>query len=150
MVRFNSTFDAGSVEPREPMEVLPAGDYLCHITESEMKDTKAGNGQYLQLTLEVLEGEFATRKLWERLNLVNPNQTAVDIAQRTLSSICRAAGVMNIIDSEDLHYKPMMVKVKVKPARGDYDASNEIKGYAPPPSGSSPAASPRGGGSTPF
>ncbi len=142
MVRFNSTFEAGSVEPREPMEVLPAGKYLCHITESEMKDTKTGNGQYLQLTLEVLEGEFATRKLWERLNLVNPNQTTVDIAQRTLSSICRAAGVMNVTDTEELHHKPMMVKVKIKPARGDYDESNEIKGYAPPSGGAAPAARP--------
>jgi hypothetical protein len=34
-------------------------------------------------------------------------------------------------ESSDLHDKPMMITVKVKPAEGNYQASNEIAGYEP-------------------
>ena len=66
----------------------------------------------------------------DRLNLNNPNQIAVDIAQRTLSAICHATGVMTPQHSSELHDKPLVVKVAVKAADGQYSASNEIKGYS--------------------
>ena len=58
--------------PRE-FEPIPAGKYLAMITESEMKPTKSGSGSYLQLTFQILEGEYKGRFLWARLNLNNPN-----------------------------------------------------------------------------
>ena len=103
---------------------------ICHDSPLDEKTTKAQTGSYLNMVLEVIEGDKAGRKLFERLNLRNPNQTAVEIAERTLSSICRAVGVMLPRDSSDLHDKPMMAKVKVKPAKDGYDASNEIGEYA--------------------
>jgi hypothetical protein len=141
-------FDANAVEPQQSMEPLPAGWYKCVITESEEKPTKAQTGSYLQMTLEVIEGDYHGRKVFERLNLNNPNQTAVEIAQRTLSSICRAINVMTPRNSSDLHDKPVMVKIAVKPGDGQYGASNDIKEYAHPEKASAPAAA-SGGTSTP-
>ena len=83
-------FDANQVEPSADFEPIPAGKYEAVITESEMKPTKAGTGHYLQLTFQVVEGEFKNRLLWARLNLDNPNATAVQIARAELSAICRA------------------------------------------------------------
>lgn len=123
-------FDANDVEPSEPRDPLPAGWYKVVITESEEKPTKAQTGSYLNMVMEVIEGDHAGRKVFERLNLNNPNATAVEIAQRTLSSICRAVGVMTPRDSGDLHDKPMMAKIKVTPPRDGYDARNEISEYA--------------------
>lgn len=137
-------FDANQVPAAESREPIPAGWYKAVITESEEKPTKAQTGSYLQMTLEIIEGEHAGRKVFERLNLNNPNQTAVDIAQRTLSSICRGVGVMTPRASQDLHDKPLMVKVKVKPAKDGYDASNKVGEYAPPDAAGSAAAA--GGG----
>lgn len=145
MVKFNNTFDSSTVEPREDFEPLPAGNYNVQIVESEMKPTKAGDGQYLQLTLEVIDGPHTARKLWDRLNLINPNQTAVEIATRTLSAISRACGVQMVSDSEQLHYKPMSVRVKLKPARGEYEATNEIGGYKPAEGGSALSQASGGG-----
>lgn len=124
-------FDASTVEPQQSLEPLPAGWYRAVITDSLEKPTKAQTGSYLQMTVEVIEGQHQGRKVFERLNLNNPNQTAVEIAQRTLSSICRAVGVMTPRNSADLHDKPFMVKVAVKPGEGSYGPSNEIKEYAP-------------------
>ena len=144
-------FDANAVEPAESREPIPAGWYKCAITASEEKPTKAMTGSYLQLEVQVIEGEHQGRKVFDRLNLNNPNQTAVEIAQRTLSSICRSVGVMTPRESSELHDKPLMVKVSVKPADGTYDASNEVKEYAAADNvQAAPAAAPAAsGGSTP-
>lgn len=88
-------FDAQTVEPNDSFDPVPNGDYLCIITTSEMKPTKAGDGAYLELELQVIEGPYQGRKLWDRLNLNNANETTVKIAKGTLSAICRAVGVLH-------------------------------------------------------
>lgn len=122
-------FDATQVAPQEAFTPIPAGDYNMAIAASEMKSTKDGQGWYLELKLVVLDGPCKGRTVFDRLNLGNANETAVRIAQQTLSAICHATGVMQLADSGQLHDKPMKVAVKIKPANGQYEAGNEIKGY---------------------
>lgn len=122
-------FDATQVNPESQFEPIANGDYPIMFVESEMKQTKAGTGAYLQLVAEVIEGPQKGRRLWERLNLQNPNQTAVEIAQRALSQICHAIGQMQVNDSAELHHKPLMATVTYVPADGQYGAKNEIKAY---------------------
>src|SRR3954463_8318121 len=119
MAYLGSRFDAHSVEPNTPFEVIPAWKYHVQITNSEMRDTKGGTGQYLWMELAIIDGPHANKRLFERLNLVNPNEKAVEISQRTLSAICRATGQMSVTDSEQLHHKSMVATVKVRPAGPD-------------------------------
>jgi len=124
-------FDANEVDPAVGFDPVPAGKYLAVITESEMKPTKSGNGRYLQLTFQIIEGEFKGRLLWARLNLDNPSAMAVKIARAELSALCRAIGVMQPKDSVELHNLPVVIKVACK-KRDDVpggEISNEIKGY---------------------
>ena len=120
------TYDAASVEPNAPLEALPPGDYRVQILQSEMRVTKAGTGQILWLDMEVLEGPLKGRHLYDQLNLINPNPTAEEIAQRTLSAICHAVGKLQVADSEELHFQPLLVRVAVKP-----NGYNEVMGYKP-------------------
>jgi hypothetical protein len=122
-------FNANDVEPRGDFEALPTGKYTAVITASEMKQTKSGNGQYLQLTFEVLEGEHKGRKFWVRLNLVNPNAHAVQIARAELSSICRAAGIMQPKDSCELHNLPLLVTLRTRHQKGSDDLENVVSRY---------------------
>lgn len=122
-------FDAEKVEPRQEYEPLPAGKYQVVITDSEMKETKAGDGEYLQLTFEVLEGDYKGRKLWARLNLVNPNETAVQIARAELSGVCRALGILRPRDSVELHNLPLLITVRTRKRRDDNELENVIGKY---------------------
>lgn len=122
-------FNANDHEPAAAPEILPPGDYTVQIVKSDMKDTKTG-GQMLVLEMEVMDGSFARRRVWDRLNLVNSNQTAVDIANRTLSAICHAIGRLSVSDREELHMMPIVAKVVVRPAQGQYGPANEVKGYS--------------------
>lgn len=148
-------FDANDVDPAKGFDPLPAGKYKAVIVASEEKETKKQDGSYLQLTFEVIEGEFQGRKVWARLNLNNKNQTAVDIARGELSAICRAVGVMRLRDSEQLHDLPLLITVSAK-KDGDGEVRNDIRKYEPagpaappakPTAGSTPPWKKPGGGS---
>ncbi|QDV24543.1 hypothetical protein Q31a_28620 [Aureliella helgolandensis] len=52
-------FDANSVEPADELEPIPTGKYIAVITDSEIKPMKSGTGNYLQLTFQIVEGEYA-------------------------------------------------------------------------------------------
>ena len=123
-------FDARTVEPTADFEPIPAGKYIAAITESEMKPTKSGTGSYLQLSFTILEGEYKNRVLWARLNLNNPNATAVKIARSELSAICHAVGVLSPQDSVELHNLPLVITVKLKKRDDTGELTNEVKGYA--------------------
>lgn len=133
-------FDANNVEPSDDLEPIPAGKYVAVITDSEMKPTKSGAGSYLQLTFQIIEGEYANRLFWVRLNLDNPNATAVEIARRELSAICRSVGVLVPTDSADLHNLPCLIHVRVKRRSDTGELQNEIKGYSKRTSGNAPIA----------
>ena len=122
-------FDANQIEPIGNFEPLPVGSYVVVIDATEMKDAKTGKGQYLQLTYNVVDGEYHGRKIFDRLNIANENTQAQEIAQRALSAICRAVGVMHPTDSDQLKDIPFVVKVGIRAASGEFQASNIVKGY---------------------
>ena len=120
-------FDASQVEPNEAFDVLPAGDYVCVISDSEMVPTKSGTGQMLKLKLKVVRGDHTGRVVFDRLNLINQNATAVKIAKGTLSAISRAVGVLTPSNSSELHDRPLVVQIKQREYEGE--KQNEVKGY---------------------
>jgi len=122
-------FNANDVDPAVGFDPIPAGKYLAAITESEMKDTKSGDGKYLQFTFQILEGEFKGRMLWSRLNLENANATTVKIARAELSAICRAVSVMAPKDSVELHNLPLIITGGHKKRKDTGEITNVIKGY---------------------
>ena len=122
-------FNANEVEPSRELDPIPAGKYVAVITDSEMKDTRAGTGRYLQLEFEITDGEFAGRKVWARLNIENRNPEAVRMARADLSAICRAVNVLTPSDSADLHNLPLVIKVHVRKDKNTGEISNEIRGY---------------------
>lgn len=90
---------------------LPKGDYEVTVIESSVSPTKAGDGTYAKLVLQVVDGERAGRRIYHYCNISNPNQSAEDIGKRSLAQVCRAVGNPTPSSTEDLHDIPFMVKV---------------------------------------
>jgi len=123
-------FDASQVEPSEAFELIPAGWYTCIVDESEMRATRDGSSEYLQLRLSVIEGDHINRKLFDRFNIQNSNPVAREIAYKELSAVAHAAGVLHVQDSNQLHGIPMKVKVRIRrDPEGRYEDQNEVTGY---------------------
>lgn len=141
MAGLGDVFDATGVAPSQAFEVLPAGHYKAQIVESEMRVTRNGTGRFLWIMLDILEGPYQGRKLFDQLNLVNPNPTTVEVAQRTLSTICHAVGQLQVSDSEQLHLKPMTISVSVDPPKNGYGERNRIRYLVPAKDASAPVKS---------
>ena len=144
-------FNAAEVAPSQAMEIMPDHWATAIITESELKPTNAGDGQRLNFTFTIVQGQqFANRKVWAGLNIVNPSEKAVEISRADLSAICRACNKPQIQDSNELHGIPLDIKIGIQKAQYrkdpqtglvakdptgadvvEYEAKNEIKGYAP-------------------
>lgn len=142
MAQLGQHFDANAVDPNGSFPVVPPGKYIAHIVSSDMRATKDGTGQYLYLEMEIVDGPEAGRKLFERLNLINGNETTVRIAQQTLSQICHAVGVMSVSDSEQLHARRMLCDVRVEPGKGAYRDSNRVVSYSAPDGSAPPSRAP--------
>lgn len=142
-------FDATQVEPAKEREPIPNGDYVAIITESTMKKTKNGQGEYLEVVYQLVgEGIYKGRRLWSRHNLVNNNETAVSIAQSELSSICRAVNVLKPNDSLELHNIPLIVKVACRKNKDNDQMTNDVVGWKSK-SGSVGTTAPAAAGSAP-
>ena len=121
--------------PQEDFGPIPAGEYPAQIIDSEMRATASNAGQYLSLTHQIIDGPYKGRLVWARLNLDNPNAQTVEIANRQLSAICHAAGILQVTDSVQLHHRPLVIRVEFVPAGTDRRGrtrdrdSNEIKGW---------------------
>lgn len=124
--------DTANGQMAEDRTVLPAGEYEAAIVKSEEKSNKANTGSYINLEFEVQSGQHQGRRFWEMLNLNNPNAQAVEIANRSLNSICNACGKLraSVQNTEELHGIPMRVTLGVRQQDG-YDPQNNVKSYKP-------------------
>lgn len=128
MVALN--FNAQNVAPNTALEPIPTGQYPVVITSSQEKPTKSGNGSFIEFEMTIQGGQHNGRKVFDRLNINNPNATAVDIAYRTLSAICHVTGCHAIQDTSQLHGRPFTVVVVKKQRQDDpSQMTNEVKGY---------------------
>ncbi len=130
MVQLPESFNPGTHKGVTDFEAVDPGWYSAQITKSQMKETASKNGFYLQLDWTIVDGPMANRKVFQRLNLVNPSNEAVEIAQKHLKSICDAMGVPGPIqDSEVLHEKPCKIRVTKSKATSQYPEGNDVKSY---------------------
>lgn len=145
-------FDASSApQTSNDFEPLPAGTYTATVTGCEVKQTKAGDGQYLRVEYTISGPSGAGRKVWSNYNVRNANPKAEEIGRSALAELCRAVGKARLGDTDELVGCAVSIKLKIREASNGYEAQNEVKGHraidgaAPPPvsKGSAPAAAPK-------
>ena len=69
-----SLVDLSKVKESDSFEALPGGQYRTIVEKAEVKETKAGTGEYIETTFKVLEpAQFESRKLWGRFNIYMGN-----------------------------------------------------------------------------
>lgn len=134
----NLSFDATAVAPQASFTPIPAGTYQVAIVDSEVKPTKNSGGTMAVFTLQVTDGQYMGRKVFARINVRNANPEAERIGQSQLSSLCHAAGVLQLQDTAQLHNLVIRARVKVR-KDDNYGDSNEVVAFESAKSGN-PAA----------
>lgn len=137
---FNPDEHKPSDPDRAGGEPLPAGWYCMYILGTDMVEnsstSKDPNGTHLVVEFEITERahpDIKGRRAWARLTYTNKNQQAVDIGRADIAAICKAVGHTGpLADTEVLHGKNLAVKLKVRPAKGDFPATNDCAGFDQP------------------
>lgn len=122
-------------------EPLPAGWYTCTISQAELKDTKAGNGQYIKLRYDITGPTHQGRVVFGNLNIKNANSKAEEIGRQQLGDIMRAIGLAKVTDTDQLIGGQIGIKLEIK-QDAKYGASNEVKGFKSVTGSAAPAATP--------
>lgn len=113
--------DGGGFEP------LPKGKYVAVITETVQAESKAGDPM-LKVTLEVIEGQYTGRKIFDQFMLQHPNEKAQLIGLQRLKSIRLAVGKPNSVEEADLWDTPLEIGLKVEESDG-YAPRNSVTFY---------------------
>jgi len=144
MAEIGDYFD-GTDELDSFFTLIEPGIYEAMITESHMRENRFGSGQYLELHFMILNGPYAQRTVIHRLNLVHTNEVVQRIARAELKAICQALSVQKVDDSEQLHERPLKIKIVVTKRRDTGEDVNAIRGFMP----IAPISKPAGGGLPP-
>jgi hypothetical protein len=147
MAFLGQEFSRDELPSGRTFEPLPEGWYNTTIVKAEVKTTKAGTGQFIELRMDVTGPTHQGRVIFTNLNINNPNPKAEEIGRQQLNQIMGALGLTVIRDSDQIIGGNVAVKVAIK-VEGE-DKKNEVKGFkaisgsAPPaPKAAPPASAP--------
>jgi hypothetical protein len=130
MAFLSESFDVNAMPAKTGgnFEPLPAGWYTATISQAELKDTKAGTGQYIKLRYDITGPSHQGRVVFGNLNIKNPSPEAEKIGRADLGEIMRAIGLGNVSDTDQLIGGQLGIKLAIK-EDAQYGASNEVKGF---------------------
>ena len=111
-------------------EPIPAGRYQAVVVDSQFIPTKVGTGRYCKLQWQIVDGPHAGRVIFSQHNTHNQSQTAELIGRQELRAFAVAMGVEPFSDTEQLHGRPVMIRVAIEEKDG-YAPKNVVKGAYP-------------------
>jgi len=125
-------------------EPLPDGWYAVTVTEADVKETKARNGSYLKLRLDVTGPTHQGRVVFTMITLKNANPAAEDIGAKQLGEMMLAVGLARLDDSDQLIGRSLSVKLKTEssPEYGDQNKVSAYKAIGGATSTAAPGAAP--------
>lgn len=109
---------------------IEEGSYTLQVSKAEVKQTKAMNGSYIELEFNVISDNGSGAVLYDRFNVENANQKAVEIGLRQLKTFLVAAkGPVKFNDVQQL--VGLTVNAYVVLVDNGFGERPEIKKYGP-------------------
>jgi hypothetical protein len=129
--------------PTNDFAPIPAGIYPATISHAEVKQTRAGDGSYVEVTYSIIGQSHEGRRVWHRCNIVNKNPKAVEIGNEQLHKIREAAGLVSLSNTDQLIGANMQIKIIVKDDRNEVKDVSELHQQAQQAPQALPAAPPQ-------
>jgi len=118
---------------------LKPGDYQVRVTEADVQATKAGDGKYIYVRLDVEGPTGAGRVVFDRMIVLHPNPTAVEIGKGRFAQLCVAAGFEKKPGgTKALIGKAVTAKLKVEKSK-QYGDRNAVQSFKAPSGDAGPA-----------
>ena len=126
-------FNCNDAPEPESFEPIPAGtEAVAEISESDYTEPNTKGTRMLKLKFTILDGAFKGRHINEGYCLVCPSSDkAQEIAQRDIRQICESLGMTGFTMTEELHGKPLLIKIGQDAPNEKGDIWNNIKSVKP-------------------
>ena len=125
----------------QDFQPIPDGWYRVEIKKAELKATKDGNGQYINVQYSVLGPNFAGRVVFDIINVRNASATAEQIGLASLKKLKLAVGLPSLTDTDQLVGRNLEIDVKTQKS-ADYGDKNTVKAYRSPEGSAMPSMAP--------
>lgn len=109
------------------------GPHQVQIIEDTEEYTKDGAARMSCFVIEIMEGEYKGRKVWERLlvecedHATDKTKKGVKFGLQKLRDYCTAVVHTDLLrDTNELMYRPFLAMVEIEPAKGEYKAKNKL------------------------
>jgi hypothetical protein len=129
MAQLPETFSADALPVSDRnFEPLPAGWYTAVVNGAEIKNTKAGTGQYIAIRYDITGPSHQGRVVFGNLNIKNPNPKAEEIGRQQLGELMRSIGLSTVQDTDQLIGGQLQIKLEIRESE-QYGASNDVKAF---------------------
>lgn len=119
------------VNDREP---VPAGRYTAQITAPTIKTNKQNTGEYIAVPFHIVDGKYAKHVVVENYNLTHrTSPDAERIGRQQFKSLCVAAGVPNLQDTDELAGRLVNITVALDGSYNDVTLVEPAAQVSPPP-----------------
>jgi len=146
MASLSQSFSVSDLpESSKNFSPLPAGWYTATISEVEIKQTKAGTGEYISVKYSITGPTHEGRVIYGNINIKNPSAKSEAIGRQQLGELMRATGLAEVEDTDQFIGGSLSIRLEIK-SSDQYGDSNEVKGFKavvggsmPTPAASAPA-----------
>jgi len=111
--------------------LIPDGEFEFIVEKAELKQTKAKTGHYLNFTYSIVGDKYENRKVFDLINIDNPNEIAQRIGRGRLHKLAEACGCVEVDDSDLLIDKVFRGMLGVEKGTGGYEDKNVVKKFIP-------------------
>jgi Protein of unknown function (DUF669) len=122
------SFNADQEEGTKPRSLIPRGTYTAEAVKVDLKTTKNGRGQIVNLDWLITEGEHAERHVFQSCLVRHDSAQAQAFGRAKLKDVCTAVGATGeITDLDILLNKPVAIVVGIETDKsGNYGDRNKV------------------------
>ena len=128
MAFLDQSFDESQLPKSTRFEPLPAGWYDATVQGAELKNTKAGTGQYIAVKYAITGPTHQGRVVFGNLNIKNANPKVEEIGRLQLGELMRSIGLAKVTDTDQLIGGSLAIKLKTVKS-DEYGDSNDVAGF---------------------
>lgn len=119
-----------NVDEKSSYDPIPAGTYRAVVVETKQVETSKGDPM-LKVTLEVIDGQYRGRKIFDNIILAHSNPKTEEIGLRLLKQLKLAAGKPQAREETELWDVPVLAVVRVEEGTDGYDDKNRVSKFKP-------------------
>ena len=106
------SFDASNVSSGSDARIKAGEKYIFICVQAELKQTRAGDGSYINTRFEIADGPCKGKTIYGRYTYQNKSTKAVEIGHKQLAEYCVAIGKQKISDIVQLEGVAFIATVK--------------------------------------